>query len=130
MDREPSTPPPWTPGHCCIPPGRRRCREQPSSPANCADGPARSRRTVDPALTTKVYPKPAVAGASDEGPLSGAGFSAGPDRGGTILPVGYGHTWVAGTHTVTLVGKSNPACTTVGVLGTPWEKVTFMARPP
>ncbi len=49
------------------------------------------------------------------GPASGAGFSDGPDRGATIAPVGYGHTELAGTHTVTLVGKSNPVATAIGV---------------
>ena len=34
------------------------------------------------------YPKPAVAGVLVGGPLSGAGFSAGPDNGATMAPVG------------------------------------------
>lgn len=63
------------------------------------------------------HPKPAVAGAFVGGPLAGAGFSVGPDSGGTIFPAGYGHTVVAGTHTVTLVGKSNPVATATGVAG-------------
>src|SRR5271157_4694580 len=64
-----------------------------------------------------AQPKPAVAGLSDAGPLAGAGFSAGPDSGASILPDGYGQRMSAGTHTVTLVGKSKPLATTAGVDG-------------
>ncbi len=67
---------------------------------------------------------------SSVGPASGAGFSDGPDRGATIARVGYGHTLWAGTHTVTLVGKSNPVAIATGVAGWPLVKVTFITRPP
>lgn len=50
-------------------------------------------RRPDPGLADRVsdkrrYPKPAVAGVLVGGPLSGAGFSAGPDNGATMAPVG------------------------------------------
>ena len=62
--------------------------------------------------------------------MSGAGFSAGPDKGATMGPVGYGHVIVAGTHIVTLVGKSKPVAIATGALGFPLVTVTFMTRPP
>jgi hypothetical protein len=76
------------------------------------------------------YLSPAVAGWSFGGPVAGDGFSDGPDAGGTIVPVGYGHTSVAGTQTVTLVGKSKPELITVGMPGRWLANVTFMRRPP
>ena len=53
------------------------------------------------------------------GPRAGAGFSDGPESGATIFPVGYGQRIWAGTHTVTLVGKSKPPATVAGVDGLP-----------
>ena len=87
------------------------------------------RRTTGPP-PGHAQPKPAVAGASDAGPLSGAGFSEGPDNGAAILPVGYGHVVLAGTHTVTLVGKSKPLATVTGGPGWPSVTATRMTRPP
>ena len=54
-------------------------------PESAVAGPRRRARRPTPGAQ-RPQPKPAVAGASDEGPLAGAGFSEGPDNGALILP--------------------------------------------
>ena len=59
-----------------------------ASPAATVPQVGRVEERFDLTGAAGAQPKPAVAGALEDGPLSGAGFSDGPDRGATIRPVG------------------------------------------